>query len=206
MSSPSATTEVEIPAVAPAPQPEVAAPTPHLNLRVKGTGSGFYFGSNKHGTVIPKWVAEQSGRTAEELVAAGTLEWTSADVVLDFRAPVKTAAAPDDISAAMAEELDRLRRQSVNLKAENKALGAENESLRYTNGLHVKTLGEQTAEISRLKDVVSAQAIRVKELGDELEKKPAPSVESAPPAPPPAPEKAKTKPEAKPKADAKIAV
>lgn len=145
---------------------------PSLNLRVLGTGAGFSFGNYRHGTVIPKWVAELSGSTAESLVASGTFEWTHDEPSLDheFKTPeLATDDEADEKTAAMTEELERLRRQNTTLRAENKAVVGQIAELKATNALHVKSLGEQTAEIARLKVLADGYRLKAEQLAKDME-------------------------------------
>lgn len=144
-----------------------------LNLKVKGTGGGFYFGSLRHGEVLPKWEAELCGSAAESLVADGTLEWTTEPVIRDVRTPLPKDE--HDPVPAITEELDRLRRQAVELKAANKAFTAENEELRRKDGLQTRAMGEQTTEITRLKGIAASFQAKNDELTKALETATAPA-------------------------------
>lgn len=134
---------------------ELVAPAAARNLRVKGP---LWFGDNVRGTVMPAWAAEMCGRTAEELVADGTMEWTDAEVVKSFKAP--PARDDSDPSPALAEENNRLRRENAKLLGEHKAALAECDEYRARVTLQVKALGEQETELSRLKSLCDGHKAR----------------------------------------------
>lgn len=139
----------------------------HRNLMVKGHGRGFYFGSLRSGEVLPQWEAELSGSSAEELVAAGILEWTNEPVTRNVRAPIPKDDS--DPAPAMAEELDRLRRSNVELRAENKAFAArDGERERHIENMK-KALGEATTENTRLRTLADGYAIELKEVNKKLD-------------------------------------
>lgn len=164
-----------------------ATDTGARNVRVVGP---LFFGDSKRGRVIPKWYAELCGRCAEALVADGTLEWTTDPVALEdadkFQAPAPAGEDPPDAVVAMRDELGRLRRLTVEVKDANKILAGQADELKAANARHLKTLGEQTAEIARLKGIVAGLELRVKEQAAELGSRP-----PAEPGPGPAPQDAK---------------
>jgi predicted RNase H-like nuclease (RuvC/YqgF family) len=118
-------------------------------LRVKGHGPGFTFGKEPHGKVLPIWVAELCGRTAEQLVLDGDMEWTDDEPVGDWQAP-KPKKNTDETAQfeAMSEESSRLRRKNFELTGENRQLTGENAELKRTKELQITQLGEQSADIA----------------------------------------------------------
>ncbi len=134
-----------------------------VNYVVRGPS---FFGDNARGTVLPRWVAELSGSMAEELVANGTLEETDAPVVKSFRAPAPKADT--DPAPAMAEELDRLRRESIKVAAGSKAVHAENEALKAARDSQIRALGELTEQVTHWRGVAEKHAARVAELEADL--------------------------------------
>jgi hypothetical protein len=161
-------------------------PVTGRSLRVKGVS---HFGSHKRGKVLPQWVAELSGSTAEELVADGTLEWTDELPTGDFRAP--TPKEGIDPAPAMTEELDRLRRRVVVLESDQKNLVAQDAALRSQVDKQTRSLGEITSELSHWKRTAEEYRLQVVELTDELEKATTPAVPGGAIAPPKPPAKTK---------------
>lgn len=158
-------------------EPVAPVKTSGSALRVTGVS---HFGANKRGTVVPQWVAEQSGSTAEELVAEGILEWTDELPTGDFRAPL--AKTESDPAPAMAEELDRLRRRTVTLEADAKNVRAENDEIRARLEKQLRALGQQTADIAHWKAAADEYRQQVVALQADLDAATAPPVLPDPPA------------------------
>jgi hypothetical protein len=152
-----------------APKPRTSTPG-GCNLRIKGPGKGFHLGVNPHGKVVPPWVAELCGRSAERLVADGTCEWTD-DIAVpgpkdDWRAPMPTA--PDDggrkVDDAVWEELERLRRSEIKLIADNNTFkGIIDEQGRKLETLEPE-LGKLTIEKAHWQGMSENYRVQVEEL------------------------------------------
>jgi predicted RNase H-like nuclease (RuvC/YqgF family) len=132
---------------------EMTAPSrPEINYRPKGS---MRFGGYDKTVVMPRWVVEQCGKSAEKLVREGILEETQDPVVQDFRAPASIAEY--DTTPAMAEELNELRKEAAQLRAENKGLAANNETLRATNAGLKTACAEQTETIAHWRGQAEAR-------------------------------------------------
>jgi septal ring factor EnvC (AmiA/AmiB activator) len=117
-------------------------------LRVKGHGPGFLFGSEPHGKVLPIHWAERCGRSAEQLVADGDMEWTDDLPVGDFKIEVRKDDLKSDITAALSEENERYRRSNVEISAHNRQLEGENAELKRSKDNQTVQLGEQSEQIA----------------------------------------------------------
>ena len=142
-----------------------------VNLRVLGHGPGFYFGSNPHGKVLPIWVAELSGRSAEQLVAEGDFEWTDEEAVGTWRAPSPKNADDAGPIAAMNEELDRLRRTGFESTGIAKQLEGENLELKRNKELMVRQLGEQSEQIAHWRELSEGYRVQVETMTSAYEER-----------------------------------
>jgi hypothetical protein len=149
-----------------------AAPSRPIEVNYRASGS-LRFGSYTHETVLPRWVVEQSGQTAEKLVRSGILEETHDPVIADFEPPRSKSAI--DPMPAIAEENANLRRDNELLRQENKTLRGANDALRAETAAQKVALADATtqsahwrqqAEASRAAAVEAEK--RVKDLEAEL--------------------------------------
>jgi hypothetical protein len=143
------------------------------NLRVKGPGKNFRFGRDPHGKVLPVWVAEKCGKSAERLVAEGIMEWTD-DIAIpephdDWRAPMPEPVAEGPrVDAAVWEELERLRRAEIQLTANHNIMkGVIDEQGRKLETLEPE-LGKLTSEKAHWQGLSEGYRVQVVTLTDEL--------------------------------------
>jgi predicted RNase H-like nuclease (RuvC/YqgF family) len=168
---------------------EAAKPTRgEVNYRPVGN---MRLGSYTKATVLPRWVVELSGRSADAMIRDGLIEETMDPVVQDFRAP---ETKEESLAPAIFEELDNLRSDNAKLRSENKGLAANNETLRASNASLKVSLAEQTetiahwrsqAEGKRAEVVIAEKRIADLESELELERTTRPEVKPEPPAPKP---------------------
>jgi chromosome segregation ATPase len=153
-------------------------------------------GSYTRTTVLPRWVVELSGRSADAMIRDGLIEETLEPVVEDFRAP---ETKEESLAPAVFEELDNLRSDNARLRSENKGLAANNETLRSSNASLKVSLAEQTETIAHWRSQAEAKRSEVvlaeKKIADleselELERTTRPEVQAEKPAAKPVPMKA----------------
>ena len=116
-------------------------------LRVAGHGPGFVFGCEPHGKVLPIHIAERCGRTAEQLVADGDMQWTDEEPVGEWKTEIPPNMEGSAVLDAMTEELDRIRRSNFELTGINRQLDGENAELKRTKENQTRQLGEQSEQI-----------------------------------------------------------
>jgi hypothetical protein len=152
------------------------APVPRVGrgtaLRVSGPTAGYMFGTYPRGKVIPIWEAEKSHIPAEELVRRGWLEWTDDLPVGNFEPPKpKSGDGEEAVNAsnAMAEELNRLRKDVLQYRADSEILHKRNLAFETQVGNQLVQLGEQAEQIVHWRTLAEGYKTQVEQLTGHAE-------------------------------------